>query len=76
MRKVTIQAPSRIATVIEEKLRRRYEVKVEVLPDNPKTVCKIMARKNRKWITVCSFASDENMQDIITMFEVNLQLRK
>jgi hypothetical protein len=76
MRKVTIQAPGGIATVLEEKLRRKYEVKVEVIPDNPKAVCKIMARKNRKWITICSFASDENIQDIITMFEVNLQLRK
>ena len=51
-------------------------MKAEVIPDNPKAVCQIMARKNRKWITICSFASDENIKDIITMFEVNIQLRK
>jgi len=76
MRKIAIQAPSRIATILEEKLRSNYEVKVEVIPDNPKAVCQILARKNRKWITICSFASDENIKDIITMFEVNFQLRK
>jgi len=51
-------------------------VKAEVTPDNPRAVCQIMAKKNRKWITICSFASDENIKDIITMFEVNFQLRK
>lgn len=76
MREITIQAPGGIAAILEEKLRSRYDVKAEVIPDNPKAVCQIMARKNRKWITICSFASDENIKDIITMFEVNFQLRK
>jgi 3-keto-L-gulonate-6-phosphate decarboxylase len=76
MRQITILAPSGIAAILEEKLRSKYEVKVEVIPDYPKTVCQIMARKNRKWITICSFASDETIKDIITMFEVNFQLRK
>jgi hypothetical protein len=76
MRKITIQAPSGIAAILEEKLRSKYEVKVEVIPDNPKAICQITARKNRKWIMICSFASDENIKDIITMFEVNSQLRK
>ena len=76
MRKITIQAPRGIAAILEEKLRSRYDVKAEVTPDNPRAVCQIMARKNRKWITICSFASDENIKDIITMFEVNFQLRK
>ena len=76
MRKITIQATSGIATILEEKLRNKYEVRVEVIPDNPKAICQIMGRKNRKWITICSFASDENIRDIITMFEVNFQLRK
>jgi hypothetical protein len=35
-----------------------------------------MASKQRKWITICRFASDENIKDIITMFEVNFLLRK
>jgi hypothetical protein len=76
MRKITIQATSGIATILEEKLRNKYEVRVEVIPDNPKSICQIMGRKNRKWITICSFASDENIRDIITMFEVNFQLRR
>jgi hypothetical protein len=76
MLKISIQAPSRIAAILEEKLRSKYNVKAEVIPDNPKAVCQIMAKKNRKWITICSFASDENIKDIITMFEVNFQLRR
>jgi len=75
MRKITIQAPSGIAAILEEKLISKYEVEVEVIPDIPKAVCQIMARKNRKWITICRFASDENIKDIITMFKVNFQLR-
>jgi len=51
-------------------------VKVEVIPDNPKAICQIMANKQRKWITICRFASDEHIKDIITMFEVNFLLRK
>jgi hypothetical protein len=76
MRKITIQATSGIATILEEKLRNKYEVRVEVIPDNPNAICQIMGRKNRTWITICSFASDENIRDIITMFEVNFQLRR
>ena len=76
LHKVTIQAPSGVAAVLEEKLRKKYEVEVEILPDNPKVICKIMARKHQKWITICTFASDETIKDIITMFEVNFQLRK
>ena len=76
MRKISIKAPSRIATILEEKLRSKYDVKAELIPDNPKVVCQIMAKKNRKWITICNFASDEDIKDIITMFEVNFQLRK
>jgi hypothetical protein len=57
-------------------LRHKYEVEVETIPDHPKAICQIMVVKNRKWITICTFASDENIRDIITMFKVNSQLRK
>lgn len=76
MRKVKIKAPRGISATLEEKFRHRYEVEVEVIPDHPKAICQIMVGKNRKWITICSFAADENIKDIITMFEVNFQLRK
>lgn len=76
MRKIIIQAPRGIAAILEEKMRKKYEVKVEVIPDNPKAICQIMVNKHRKWITICRFASDENIKDIITMFEVNFLLRK
>jgi hypothetical protein len=76
MRKVKIKATRGISVILEEKLRHKYEVEVEVITEQPKAICQIMVAKNRKWVTICSFASDENIKDIITMFEVNFQLRK
>jgi hypothetical protein len=76
MRKVVIRAPRRVATLLEEKLRNAYEVRLEEIPDNPKSVCQIKAKISRKWITICSFASDENLMDIVTMFEVNYNLKR
>jgi hypothetical protein len=71
-----IRAPKGVATLLEEKLRNTCEVEIEVIPDHPKSVCQIMAKISRKWITICSFASDENLMDIVTMFEVNYHLKK
>jgi hypothetical protein len=76
MRKVVIRAPRRVSNLLEEKLRNTYEVRLEEIPDSPKSICQIMAKIRRKWITICSFASDENLMDIVTMFEVNYQLKK
>jgi hypothetical protein len=38
-------------------------------------VCEIKAKVKRNWITICRFAPNENLKDILTMFEVNYELK-
>jgi hypothetical protein len=73
LRKILISAPQPLASRLEEKLRRNYDVQVE--PTENDTFCEIKARLRRNWITVCRFANDENFKDILTMFEVNYVLK-
>jgi hypothetical protein len=74
MQKILILAPSALACKLEEKLRYKFDVET-TLPDTV-SLCQIRAKIRRSWITICSFASDENLKDILTMFEVNYELKK
>jgi hypothetical protein len=74
MQKILILAPRALAYKIEEKLRHKFDVET-TLPDT-EPLCQIRAKIRRSWITICSFASDENLKDILTMFEVNYELKK
>jgi hypothetical protein len=64
-----------VAHKLEEILRHRYDVRTEIREDDSKATCEIEARITRNWITICRFAPDENLEDIITMFKVNLELK-
>jgi hypothetical protein len=74
MQKILILAPRALAYKLEEKLRHKFDVET-TLPDT-ESLCQIRAKIRRSWITICSFASDENLKDILTMFEVNYELKK
>jgi hypothetical protein len=74
MQKILILAPRALAYNLEEKLRHKFDVET-TLPDT-ESLCQIRAKIRRSWITICSFASDENLKDILTMFEVNYELKK
>jgi hypothetical protein len=74
MQKILILAPRALAYNLEEKLRHKFDVET-TLPDT-ESLCQIRAKIRRSWITICSFASDENLRDILTMFEVNYELKK
>ena len=74
MQKILILAPGALAYKLEEKLRHKFDVET-TLPDT-ESLCQIRAKIRRSWITICSFASDENLKDILTMFEVNYELKK
>jgi len=63
-----------VAHKLEEILRHRYDVQTEIREDD--SICEIEARITRNWITICRFAPDENLEDILTMFKVNLELKK
>ena len=75
MQKVLVRAPAELARKLAETLRHRYDVRTEILEDHSKAICEIEARITRNWITICRFAPDENLKDILTMFKVNLEIK-
>jgi hypothetical protein len=68
-----ISAPNSTSRKLEEKLRRKFNVKIEFI--SPEDICEIKRRIRREWIIICSFADDENLNDVLTMFEVNYELK-
>ena len=75
MRKILISAPEVIVNKLEEKLRHKYDVQIKTIPKDDGTVCEIKANIRRRWITICRFAYDEDLKDVLTMFEVNYELK-
>jgi hypothetical protein len=75
MRKILISAPELIINKLEEKLRHKYDVQIKTIPNDASAVCEIKAKVGRDMITICRFAYNENLKDILTMFEVNYELR-
>lgn len=73
MQKILIMAIDPIKSQLEEKLRIRFDVETMSIPKDD--VCEIRANIKRDWITVCRFSASENLRDILTMFEVNYELR-
>ncbi|MGB6671534.1 MAG: hypothetical protein WBE34_03785 [Candidatus Nitrosopolaris sp.] len=74
MQKILVRATSELAHKLAEILRHRYDVRTEI-QDDSKAICEIEARITRNWITICRFAPDENLKDILTMFKVNLEIK-
>jgi hypothetical protein len=72
MRRILISAPKSIASTLEEKLRHKFDVQVISHGD----ICQIKGRIRKEWITICSFAEDEDLKDVLTMFEVNYELKR
>jgi hypothetical protein len=73
MQKILILADDPIRTRLEEKLRRRFDV--ESVPPPLSDICEIKIRVHGNWITLCRFSPNENFLDIITMFNVNYDLK-
>ena len=72
MRKILITAPEKIINQIEKKLRHEFEIDFEY---SDLSEGKIEAKKDNKWITICRFSSDENLDNVITMFNVNYKIK-
>ena len=73
MQKILILADDPIRTRIEEKLRRRFDIESVATPLNG--ICEIKLYLRGRWITLCRFSPNENFRDIITMFNVNYDLK-
>jgi hypothetical protein len=74
MQRIQISAPKGLASKLEEILRHKFDVEINLLESE--SACEIQAKVRRAWITICTFAYDENLKDILTMFEVNFELKK
>ncbi|MFB5600143.1 MAG: hypothetical protein ACE5SW_07965 [Nitrososphaeraceae archaeon] len=72
MKRIFITGPKKLLLQLEDRLRKNFKVDLVFSDDN---ICKIEAEKNNQHIVVCSFTSDENIKNILTMFEINY-LRK
>jgi hypothetical protein len=81
MQKLLISATKDLATKLEEKLRHHYDVQLDILDSHDDknedtiNVCEIKVKVRREWITLCRFAPNENLKDILTMFQVNYELK-
>ncbi len=63
-----------MANKLEGKLRKKFDViSVSVVAPHE---CQISAKIGNRWITVCRFAVDEELNNILTMFEVNYEIVK
>jgi len=72
VKKILITGPKKLLHQLENKLRRNFEIEL-FFEDN--IICKIEAKKNNQLIVICSFSSDEKIDNILTMFEVNYQIK-
>lgn len=81
MKKLLIHATKELAIKLEEKLRHRYDIQLDILDDHDDknksnvNVCKIKVKIRKDWVTLCRFAPNENLKDILTMFQVNYELK-
>jgi hypothetical protein len=73
MRRILICAPDWTAKNLQDRLRYRFDVEIEVSTSSE--VCEIKGKVRRDWITICRFAESENLKDVLTMFEVNYELK-
>jgi hypothetical protein len=72
VRRILICAPDSIAKRLEDKLRHKFDVEIKIVSSD---VCEIKGKIKREWISICRFAHNENLNDVLTMFEVNYELK-
>ena len=81
MKKLLIHATKELAIKLEEKLRHRYDVQLDILDEHDDknksnvNVCEIKVKIKKDWVTLCRFAPNENLKDILTMFQINDELK-
>lgn len=72
MRKILITSSEKSINQIEKKLRHEFEIDFEY---SDSSEGKIEVKKDNRWVTICRFSSDENIDNIITMFNVNYKIK-
>ena len=72
MRKIFITASQKIINQLEKKFRHNFEIEFEY---SDSLEGKIEVIKNNKWVTICRFSSNESLDNIVTMFNVNYEIK-
>ena len=72
MRKILITSSEKIIHKIEKKLRHEFESDFDY---SDSSEGKSEAKTGKRWITICRFSPDENLDNIITMFNVNYEIK-
>ena len=72
MRKIFITASQKIINQLEKKLRHNFEIEFEY---SDSLEGKIEVIKNNRWVTICRFSSNESLDNIVTMFNVNYEIK-
>lgn len=72
MRKIFITASQTIINQLEKKFRPNFEIEFEY---SDSLEGKIEVIKNNKWVTICRFSSNESLDNIVTMFNVNYEIK-
>jgi hypothetical protein len=76
MQKLLIRVTPDVVTRLGEKLTYHYGVHMYTRDGKiVNIICVILAKVRRKWTTICMFVPNENLDDILTMFRVNLELK-
>jgi hypothetical protein len=72
LRKIFITASQTIINQLEKKFRHNFEIEFEY---SDSLEGKIEVIKNNKWVTICRFSSNESLDNIVTMFNVNYEIK-
>jgi hypothetical protein len=72
LRKIFITASQKIINQLEKKFRHNFEIEFEY---SDSLEGKIELIKNNKWVTICRFSSNESLDNIVTMFNVNYEIK-
>ena len=72
MRKIFITASQKIIYQLEKKFRHNFEIEFEY---SDSLEGKIEVIKNNRWVTICRFSSNESIDNIVTMFHVNYEIK-
>jgi hypothetical protein len=72
LRKIFITASQKIINQLEKKFRHNFEIEFEY---SDSLEGKIEVIKNNQWVTICRFSSNESLDNIVTMFNVNYEIK-
>jgi len=72
LRKIFITASQKIINQLEKKFRHNFEIEFEY---SDSLEGKIEVIKNNKWVTICRFSSNESLDNIVRMFNVNYEIK-